>query len=79
LLSGKVLASCASTQRELSDHEWCRSFEYRSDTREYAECRQRIDRPTDILKTLLDALGPFGMAAIAVALLVIAVEAVRLL
>jgi hypothetical protein len=35
--------------------------------------------PTDILKTLLDALGPFGMAAIAVALLVIAVEVVRLL
>jgi hypothetical protein len=31
------------------------------------------------LKFLLDALGPFGVAAIAVALLVIAVEAVRLL
>jgi hypothetical protein len=38
-----------------------------------------VRAPTDILKTLLDALGPFGMAAIAVALLVIAVEAVRLL
>jgi hypothetical protein len=31
------------------------------------------------LKFLLHALGPFGVAAIAVALLVIAVEAVRLL
>jgi hypothetical protein len=37
-----------------------------------------VRAPTDILKTLLDALGPFGIAAIAVALLVIAVEAVRL-
>jgi hypothetical protein len=31
------------------------------------------------LKFVADALGPFGVAAIAVALLVIAVEAVRLL
>jgi hypothetical protein len=44
LLAALVLGSCASTQRELSDHEWCRSFEYRPDAREYAECRQRIDR-----------------------------------
>jgi hypothetical protein len=40
---------------------------------------RRVRTPTDILKILLDALGPFGMTAIAVALLVIAVEAVRLL
>jgi hypothetical protein len=33
----------------------------------------------DILTLALDVLGPFGVAAIAVALLVIAVEAVRLL
>jgi hypothetical protein len=31
-------------QRELSDDEWCKSFEYRAGTREYADCRQRIDR-----------------------------------
>jgi len=29
--------------RELSDDEWCKSFEYRAGTREYADCRQRID------------------------------------
>jgi hypothetical protein len=33
-----------SMRRELSDDEWCKSFEYRPGTREYAECRQRIDR-----------------------------------
>jgi hypothetical protein len=38
-----ALANC-STQRELSDDEWCRSFEYREGTREYAECRARIDK-----------------------------------
>lgn len=44
LLAALVLGSCSSMQRELSDDEWCKSFEYRSGTREYAECRQRIDR-----------------------------------
>lgn len=44
LLGVLVLGSCSSMQRELSDDEWCRSFEYRPATREYAECRQRIDR-----------------------------------
>jgi hypothetical protein len=34
---------------------------------------------SDILRLMLDVLGPVGMSAIAVALLVIAVEAVRLL
>jgi hypothetical protein len=43
LMAALTLASC-STQRELSDDEWCRSFEYREGTREYAECRARIDR-----------------------------------
>jgi hypothetical protein len=43
LLAALVLGSCSS-MRELSDDEWCKSFEYRAGTREYAECRQRIDR-----------------------------------
>jgi hypothetical protein len=44
LLVALMLGSCSSMQRELSDDEWCKSFEYRAGTREYAECRQRIDR-----------------------------------
>jgi hypothetical protein len=44
LLVALVLGSCSSMQRELSDDEWCKSFEYRAGTREYAECRQRIER-----------------------------------
>jgi hypothetical protein len=44
LLAALVLGSCSSMRRELSDDEWCKSFEYRAGTREYAECRQRIDR-----------------------------------
>jgi hypothetical protein len=44
LLAALVLGSCSSMQRELSDDEWCKSFESRSSTSEYAECRQRIDR-----------------------------------
>jgi hypothetical protein len=43
-LAALVLGSCSSMQRELSDDEWCESFEYRAGTREYADCRQRIDR-----------------------------------
>jgi hypothetical protein len=43
-LAALVLGSCSSMQRELSDDEWCKSFEYRAGTREYADCRQRIDR-----------------------------------
>jgi hypothetical protein len=44
LLAALMLGSCSSMQRELSDDQWCKSFEYRAGTREYAECRQRIDR-----------------------------------
>lgn len=44
LLVALVLGSCSSTQRELSDDEWCKSFESRPGTSEYAECRQRVDR-----------------------------------
>jgi hypothetical protein len=44
LLAALVHGSCSSMQRELSDDEWCKSFEYRPGAREYAECRQRIDR-----------------------------------
>jgi len=44
LLAALVLGSCSSMQRELSDDERCKSFEYRAGTREYADCRQRIDR-----------------------------------
>jgi hypothetical protein len=43
MVAALTLASC-STQRELSDDEWCRSFEYGEGTREYTECRARIDR-----------------------------------
>jgi hypothetical protein len=42
LLAAMSLVSC-STQHELSDDDWCRSFEYREGTRQYAECRARID------------------------------------
>jgi hypothetical protein len=41
MVAALALANC-STQRELSDDEWCRSFEYREGTREYAECRAQI-------------------------------------
>jgi hypothetical protein len=44
LAMGILTLSSCSTQRELSDDEWCRSFEYRQGTREYADCRARIDR-----------------------------------
>jgi hypothetical protein len=44
LLAALVLGNCSSMQRELSDDEWCKSFEYRAGTREYADCRQRIVR-----------------------------------
>jgi hypothetical protein len=36
-------------QGELSDDEWCESFEYGAGTREYADCRQRIDRQRYVL------------------------------
>jgi hypothetical protein len=39
-----MLASCASTQRELSDAEWCQSLGHPEGSREYAECRAQIDR-----------------------------------
>jgi hypothetical protein len=32
-----MLARCSSIRRELSDDEWCKSFNYAADTREYAE------------------------------------------
>src|SRR5262249_36237756 len=41
VLVALVLGSCSSMQRELSDDEWCKSFEYRAGTRECADCRQR--------------------------------------
>jgi hypothetical protein len=44
LVAALVLGSCSSMQHELSDDEWCKSFEYRPGAREYAECRQQIDR-----------------------------------
>jgi len=44
LLGALVLGSCSSMQRELSDDEWCKSFEYQASTTEYADCRHRIDR-----------------------------------
>jgi hypothetical protein len=39
-----MLARCSSIHRELSDDEWCKSFEYAAGTRDYAECRARIER-----------------------------------
>jgi hypothetical protein len=33
LLGVLVLGNCSSMQRELSDDEWCKSFEYRPSTR----------------------------------------------
>jgi hypothetical protein len=44
LLAALMLGSCSSMRHELSDDEWCKSFEYRASTREYIDCRQRIDR-----------------------------------
>jgi hypothetical protein len=44
LLLALALGGCSSMQRELSDDEWCKSFEDRYGTREYGECRQRIAR-----------------------------------
>ena len=40
-----LLAGCGRLHRELSDDEWCKSsFDYRPGSREYADCRARIDR-----------------------------------
>jgi hypothetical protein len=33
LLAALLLGNCSLTQRELSDDEWCKSFEYRAGTR----------------------------------------------
>jgi hypothetical protein len=44
LLVALVLGNCSSMQRELWDDEWCKSFEYRAGTREYAECHRQIDQ-----------------------------------
>jgi hypothetical protein len=38
-----LVASCAS-KHEMSDDEWCKSFEYRPGTRAYQDCRERVDR-----------------------------------
>ena len=37
------VASCAS-KHEMSDDEWCKSFEYRPGTPAYQDCRERVDR-----------------------------------
>jgi hypothetical protein len=37
LLVALMLGSCSSMRRELSDDEWCKSFEYRASTREYID------------------------------------------
>jgi hypothetical protein len=44
LLVALLLGGCSSMQRELSDDEWCQSSEHQVGTKDYAECRQRIDR-----------------------------------
>jgi hypothetical protein len=44
IVSALMLAGCGRLHRELSDDEWCRSFDYREGSREYTECRARIDR-----------------------------------
>jgi hypothetical protein len=44
LLLAAMALGAASVHREPSEDEWCKSFDYRPGTREYAECRQRIDR-----------------------------------
>jgi hypothetical protein len=38
-----LVASCAS-KHEMSDDEWCKSFEYRPGTPFYQDCRERVDR-----------------------------------
>jgi len=44
IVSALMLAGCGRLHHELSDDEWCRSFDYREGSREYTECRARIDR-----------------------------------
>jgi hypothetical protein len=44
IATGLMLEDCGHSQRELSDDEWCKSFDYRPGSREYTECRARIDR-----------------------------------
>src|SRR5262249_32268835 len=43
LLGLVALTACVS-KHEMSDDEWCKSFEDRPGTQDYTECRQRIDR-----------------------------------
>jgi len=44
IVAALMLAGCGHSQRELIDDEWCKSFDYREGSREYTECRARIDR-----------------------------------
>lgn len=45
-----MVAGCAAVHRELSDSEWCQSFDYRPGTPAYQECRQRIERQRQRVK-----------------------------
>ena len=44
LVVALLMSGCATVTRELSDDDWCRSFDYAEGTRQYAECRLRLDR-----------------------------------
>jgi len=44
IVAALTLAGCGHSQPELTDDEWCKSFDYREGSREYTECRARIDR-----------------------------------
>jgi hypothetical protein len=44
IVAALTLAGCGHTQRELTDDEWCKSFDYREGSREYMECQARIGR-----------------------------------
>jgi hypothetical protein len=40
---GLVAITACVSKHEMSDDEWCKSFEDRPGTQDYTECRQRID------------------------------------
>jgi hypothetical protein len=51
---GLVAITACVSKHEMSDDEWCKSFEYRPGTQDYTECRSESigsdnDRDTDPL------------------------------
>jgi hypothetical protein len=62
---GSVAITACVSKHEMSDDEWCKSFEYRPGMQDYTECRQRIDRQRQrsvtLIRNVMDATTRSGM------------------